>query len=306
MDTEVAVGLLEGRVAVVTGGGRGIGREHCLELAREGARVVVNDPGLGVRGESTGEVPADAVVREIEAAGGRAVACKGSVTSWDDCQEMISLAVSTFGRLDVVVNNAGILRDRMLTSLSEDDFDAVVDVHLKGTFRMTKHACDYWRSLAKAGKGSGGRIINTTSSTGLQGNIGQANYAAAKAGVVGLTLVTALEMERYGVTCNAVSPVAQTRMTTGLPGGGELELGPGFAPMHPRTSSPVVAYLASEQAGWLSGQVFRIEGNTVIAMRGWQKTAVRHTASDGGFIRPAELVVGMRRMYGSFPAPAGT
>ena len=207
------MGLLDGRVAIVTGGGRGIGREHCLELARQGARVVVVDPGVGVRGEVTDEDPADQVVSEIRAMGGVAYAEKGSVADWSTCEQIVTAAADHFGRVDVVVNNAGILRDRMITSMSEDDFDAVIAVHLKGTFQMTKHACDHWRSRAKAGEGSGGRIINTTSGAGFNGNLGQASYAAAKGGIIALTLTTALEMARYDVTANAVSPVARTRMS---------------------------------------------------------------------------------------------
>jgi NAD(P)-dependent dehydrogenase (short-subunit alcohol dehydrogenase family) len=296
------MGLLDGRVAVVTGGGRGIGREHCLELARAGASVVVNDPGHGVHGEESGEAPADAVVKAIVEAGGQAAANKGSVTSWGDCQAMLEQAIDTFGGLDVVVNNAGILRDRMITSLTEDDFDAVIAVHVKGTFSMTKHACDYWRQQSKAGQPVSGRIINTTSSSGLVGNLGQAPYSTAKAGIVGLTLVTAIEMDRYGVTCNAVSPVARTRMTSVLVADRKDEAPThAYEPLHPRTSSPVVAYLASKEAGWISGQVLRVEGNTVIRMQGWQKSAQTYAAADGGFLQPDELVLGMRRAYGSFP-----
>jgi NAD(P)-dependent dehydrogenase (short-subunit alcohol dehydrogenase family) len=192
----------------------------------------------------------------------------------------------------------------MITSLSESDFDAVIGVHLKGTFAMTRHACDHWRARSKAGQGTGGRIINTTSSAGMVGNIGQAAYSSAKAGIIGLTLVTALEMERYAVTCNAVSPVAVTRMSAGLvsapaPDEGDTE----YSAVHPRTSSPVVAYLASDAAAWLTGQVFRIEGNTVIRMQGWEQSAARHSAANGGFLEPEELLVGMRRVYGAYPAP---
>ena len=295
--------LLTGRVAIVTGGGRGIGREHCLELASHGARVVVVDPGVGVRGESTDEDPADQVVCEIAAMGGEAYAEKGSVADWSTCERIVSAAVDRFGRLDAVVNNAGILRDRMITSMTEDDFDEVIAVHLKGTFQMTKHACDHWRSLAKAGKGSGGRIINTTSGAGFGGNIGQASYAAAKGGIISLTLTTALEMARYDVTANAVSPVARTRMSADLSNfGSGLPEVDGFDPLHPGLISPAVAYLASSYSGWLSGQVLRVEGNTLFRMEGWRKADGGYRASSGTRLNAEELVAGVRLVYGTFPS----
>jgi NAD(P)-dependent dehydrogenase (short-subunit alcohol dehydrogenase family) len=290
-------------VAIVTGGGRGIGREHCLELARQGARVVVVDPGVGLRGEATDEDPADQVVSEIRAMGGDAYAEKRSVADWSTCEQIVSAAADHFGRLDVVVNNAGILRDRMITSMVEDDFDAVIAVHLKGTFQMTKHVCDHWRSRAKAGQGSGGRIINTTSGAGFNGNVGQASYAAAKGGIIALTLTTALEMARYDVTANAVSPVARTRMSadlsdfgTSVPGGDD------FDALDPGLISPVVAYLASSHSGWLSGQVLRVEGNTLFRMEGWRKDDHGYQSRGGKRLEAEELVDGVRLVYGAFPA----
>jgi NAD(P)-dependent dehydrogenase (short-subunit alcohol dehydrogenase family) len=295
--------LLTGRVAIVTGGGRGIGREHCLELARQGARVVVVDPGVGVRGESTDEDPADQVVSEIAAMGGEAYAEKSSVADWSTCEQIVSAAVEHFGRLDAVVNNAGILRDRMITSMTEDDFDAVIAVHLKGTFQMTKHACDHWRSRAKAGQASTGRIINTTSGAGFSGNIGQASYAAAKGGIISLTLTTALEMARYDVTANAVSPVARTRMSadlsdfgTSVPGGDD------FDALDPGLISPVVAYLASTHSSWLSGQVLRVEGGTLYRMDGWRKSERSYQSRGGKRLEAEELVAGVRLAYGAFPS----
>jgi NAD(P)-dependent dehydrogenase (short-subunit alcohol dehydrogenase family) len=295
--------VLDERVVVVTGGGRGIGREHCLELARRGAVVVLVDPGVGLHGEVTDESPAESVAAEIEANGGRAIAHSASVTDWTSCADVVQSTVDRFGRLDAVVNNAGILRDRMITSMQEDDFDDVIAVHLKGTFQMTKHVCDHWRAVAKGGGRPSGRIVNTTSGAGLFGNVGQANYAAAKAGVVGLTLVTALEMARYGVTCNAVAPVAATRMTASNRPDSPSD-DDAFDPLHPRASAAVVAYLTSEESGWLSGQVLRVEGDTVIRMDGWERTADAFSSNGGGYLQLEELITGIPRMYKVFPRGA--
>ncbi len=296
--------MLQGRVAVVTGGGRGIGRNHCLELARHGAAVLVNDPGVGVHGEGgdPGQRPADDVVAEITAAGGTALADYSSVTSWDGCAAMVARAVAELGRLDVVVNNAGILRDRMITSMSEDDFDAVLAVHVKGTFSMTKHACDHWRAVAKAGGENCARVINTTSGAGMYGNIGQAAYGAAKAAIANLTLVTALEMGRYDVTANAISPVAATRMTA-TAGAATTTTGTGadWHPMDPGNSSPVVAYLASEQSSWLTGQVLRVEGNAVRRAHPWGLEPGEYVAASEARLDAGELVDGIRKLYGAMP-----
>ena len=301
--------MLNGRVAIVTGGGRGIGRRHCLELARHGARVLVNDPGVGLRGEgdatTAAEHPADDVVAEIVAAGGTAIADHSSVTSWEACAAMVARAVDEFGRLDVLVNNAGILRDRMITSMTEEDFDLVLGVHLKGTFSMTKHACDHWRTVGKAGGENSARIVNTTSGAGMYGNVGQAAYAAAKAAIANLTLVTALEMGRYDVTANAISPVAATRMTPNAPQPeGDL-----WDPMDPGNSAPVVAYLASEHSGWLTGQVLRVEGNIVRRARTWTLEPGEYVGASGARLEAGELVDGIRRLYGTMPtgleAPKG-
>ena len=298
--------MLEGRVAIVTGGGRGIGRNHCVELARHGVRVLVNDPGVGVHGEdgTAGERPADDVVAEITAAGGTAVADYSSVTDWDSCAAMVQRAVNELGGLDVVVNNAGIVRDRMITSMAEDDFDAVLAVHVKGTFSMTKHACDHWRTVGKAGGTNSGRIVNTTSGAGLYGNVGQSAYGAAKAAIANLTLVTALEMGRYDVTANAISPVAATRMTATVGAAPANEDAAGadeWHPMDPGNSSPVVAYLASKASGWLSGQVLRIEGNSVRRVRTWEVEPGAYVAASGARLDAGELVDGMRTLYGAMP-----
>jgi len=294
--------LLQDRVAIVTGGGRGIGRQHCLELARHGASVLVNDPGVGLRGETDPESapgsPADDVVTEILAAGGTATADHSSVTSWDACAALVARAVDEFGHLDVLVNNAGILRDRMITSMSEDDFDLVLAVHLKGTFSMTKHACDHWRAVGKAGGTNSARIVNTTSGAGMYGNVGQSAYSAAKAAIANLTMVTALEMSRYDVTANAISPVAATRMTPNAAQPDDAE----WDPMDPGNSSPLVAYLASDHSGWLTGQVLRFEGNAVRRARTWTLEPDEYLAGSGTRLDAGELVEGMRRLYGTVPA----
>ena len=292
--------MLEGRVAIVTGGGRGIGRAHCLELARHGARVLVNDPGVGVHGEDAEERPADAVVSEIVAAGGTAIADHSSVTDWESCRAMIQRAVDDLGGLDIVVNNAGIVRDRMITSMDEDDFDAVLAVHLKGTFSMTKHACDHWRAVAKAGATNHGRIVNTTSGSGMYGNVGQSAYGAAKAAIANLTIVTALEMRRYDVTANAISPIAATRMTATA--GAATDDGGEWHRMDPGNAAPVVAYLASDAGAWLTGQVLRIEGNVVRRARTWDLEPGELRSASGERFEADELVDGMRRLYGAMPA----
>lgn len=262
-------GMLDGRVAIVTGGGRGIGREHCLQLAAEGASVVVNDLGVAVDGSHDGESPAEAVVAEIEATGGGAVADGTDVTDYDAVAALVARTVERFGRLDAVVNNAGITRDRMVVSSSEADWDAVMAVHVKGTFALTKHACDHWRSMVKRGGRVSGRIVNTTSGIGLFGRVGQSAYGAAKAAIANLTVVTAMEVQRYGVTANAVSPLALTRMLAVRPDVGR-EGSEAWDRLDPGNSSPLVAWLASEGSGWLTGQVLRVDGNTIRRMVPWQ------------------------------------
>ena len=291
--------LLEGKIAIVTGGGRGLGRAHCLTLAAHGATVVVNDIGAGLHGDDTAESPADEVVAEITAGGGRAFANEVSVTDWNAVEKLITGTVEQFGRLDVVVNNAGIIRDRMLFAMSEDDFDAVITVHLKGTFALTRHACAYWRDAAKRGEPVAGRIVNTTSGTGLFGTVGQANYGAAKAGIVSLTTIAALEMRRYGVTVNAISPLARTRMTEGIAGIGAAAEG-GFDPRDPVNASGLVAYLASDAASWLSGQVFRVDGNRVQRLRGWA-IAGEYVGSNGAAVTAEELADALPDLYGVTP-----
>jgi NAD(P)-dependent dehydrogenase (short-subunit alcohol dehydrogenase family) len=262
--------ILEGRVAIVTGAGRGIGRAHALELARQGARVVVNDYGVSLAGEGTGESPADDVVAEIKEMGGDAVANGADVADFAQAAAMVQQAVDTFGGLDVLVNNAGFVRDRMLVNTSEEEWDAVIRVHLKGHFAPLRHAGAYWRNEAKEGRVRAARVINTSSGAGLQGSIGQTTYSAAKAGIAAMTLVAAAELGRYGVTVNAIAPVARTRMTEGaFP---EMMATPdgevAFDRMDPANNSPVVAWLASEEAGVVTRRVKEIEGGRVCVEQG--------------------------------------
>jgi NAD(P)-dependent dehydrogenase (short-subunit alcohol dehydrogenase family) len=293
------MGLLDGRVVIVTGAGRGLGREHALELARHGATVVVNDLNVSLRGDAddTGQSPAEEVVELIEAMGGTAVTNGASVSDWGAMGALVADTVERFGDLHAVVNNAGFLRDRMLTSMTEDDFDSVIDVHLKGTFTVIRHACGYWREQGKAGRPVSGRIVNTTSGAGLWGNVGQANYAPAKAAIAMLTVVTAMEMERYGVTANCISPIAATRMLASI---GMDSEGKGWDRLDPANASPVVAWLCSEQAGWVTGQVLRVDGNTLMKVGGYTIDAT-YPSKSGEALTVDELGTGMRKLFGAFP-----
>jgi NAD(P)-dependent dehydrogenase (short-subunit alcohol dehydrogenase family) len=265
---------LEGRTAIVTGAGRGLGRSHALLLSQLGARVVVNDTGGGLRGEGNDSDAASEVVAEIQAAGGQAVAHFGSVSDWDAAREMVELAVRTFGGLDILVNNAGILRDRMLVNMSEADFDSVVDVHLKGHFCPLQHAASYWRSETKAGRSVDASVVNTSSGSGLRGNPGQINYASAKSGIAMMTLVAARELTRYGVRVNAIAPVARTRLTENTPGlGDRIGQQDGFDKWAPENVSPLVAWLASPECK-LSGEVFGIVGGRIARQQCWTEQEV--------------------------------
>jgi NAD(P)-dependent dehydrogenase (short-subunit alcohol dehydrogenase family) len=297
------MGLLEGRVVIVTGGGRGLGRAHSLALATQGATVVVNDLGVGLHGEADDDSsPADQVVTEIESAGGTAWADGTSVADWDGMEALVARTVERFGGLHAVVNNAGFIRDRMLVSMSEDDFDSVLAVHLKGTVALTKHACAYWRERSKAGERVTGRIVMTTSGAGLFGNAGQANYGSAKGAIATLAGIVALEMERYGVTANAISPIAATRMLASIGRSGDGD--DGWDPLDPANASPVVAWLCSEESGWLSGAVLRVDGNTVYRVKGW---AVEngYGSRSGEALTVEELGLGIRKMFGAAPAGLG-
>ena len=260
---------LDGKVAVVTGAGRGIGREHALALARAGAKIVVNDLGASLAGEGVDSGPADDVVREIEALGGEAVSNGENVADFDGAKRLIDGAVAAFGRLDILVNNAGILRDRMLVNMDEHEWDAVIEVHLKGHFAPTRHAAAHWRERSKAGDQVSARVINTSSPSGVFGNVGQLNYGAAKAGIVGFTLIAAQELQRYGVTVNAIAPNARTRMTEAA--FGEIPAPEdGFDPADPANNSPIVVALCADEAQDITGQVFFIYGGVVNMLTGWQ------------------------------------
>jgi len=260
--------LVEGRVAVVTGAGRGIGREHALMLASHGAKVVVNDLGGATDGTGTDASPAEQVVEEIKAMGGEAVVNGGNVADFVDAKAMIDQAVDTFGGLDILINNAGILRDRMIFSMSESDWDGVINVHLKGTFAPTHHAATYWRERSKAGEDNDARIINTSSPSGIYGNIGQSNYGAAKAGIAAFTVITAMELAKYGVTCNALAFVAYTRMTADLPGFSQMDE-EAKEKMGPRWIANVATWLASPEAAGVTGRVFDVAGQRVGIAEGW-------------------------------------
>ena len=265
--------LVDGRVVIVTGAGGGIGRAHALAFAAEGARVVVNDIGVGLDGSpASGGSAAQSVVDEITAAGGEAVANGSDIADWDQAAALVQTAVDTFGGLDVLVNNAGIVRDRMMANTSEEEFDAVIAVHLKGHFAAMRHAASYWRGLSKEGKAPkdiDARIINTSSGAGLQGSVGQGNYSAAKAGIAAMTLVGAAEMGRYGVTVNAIAPSARTRMTETVFAEMMATQDDDFDAMAPENISPLVVWLGSAESRDVTGKVFEVEGGIIRVAEGW-------------------------------------
>ncbi len=264
-------GVCAGRVVVVTGAGRGLGRAHALAFAAQGARVVVNDLGVRLDGGPGGGNPAEAVAAEIRAAGGEAVAHGGDIATGEGAASLVRTALEAYGRLDTLVNNAGFLRDRMLVNLGEDDWDAVLRVHLKGHFLPLKHAAAYWRAEAKGGRGPAGRVVNTSSGAGLLGSLGQGNYSAAKAGIVALTLVAAAELSRYGVQVNAIAPAARTRMTERAFAETMSAPATGFDAMAPENVSPLVVWLGSAASAGVSGRVFEIEGGRLSVMEGWHR-----------------------------------
>ncbi len=274
------MGMCDGRVAIVTGAGRGLGRAHALALARQGAKVVVNDLGSAATGEGADASPAQQVAAEIRAMGGEAIVDTSDAASWAGAQAMVDAAIHQLGGLDIVVNNAGILRDRMLINMTEEEWDSVTRVHMKSTFAVTNRAAQFWRDQAKAGKMPDARVINTTSHSGLYCNIGQANYAAAKAGIASFSIVAARELGRYGVTVNAIAPRATTRMTEGLRDWDEEAL----RMRDPEWVSAVVAWLASPESKEISGRVFEAWGYGITIAESWQHGATAEPSMD-----PAEL-----------------
>ena len=293
-------GLCAGRVVIVTGAGGGLGRAHALAFAAEGAKVVVNDIGTSREGEGTSAAPAQQVVDEIIAAGGEAVANRDDVADWDGAAALIATAVDTFGGLDVLVNNAGFLRDRMLFGMSVEEWDAVVRVHMRGHFCTLRHAAGYWRERSKAGDAVDARIINTSSGAGLMGSVGQGNYSAAKAGIVGLTLVAAAELGRYGVTVNAIAPAARTRMTEVAMPDMMAKPDEGFDAMAPDNVSPLVVWLGSSESREVTGRVFEVEGGIVSVADGWQHGP---RVDKGARWAPAELGPVVRDLLDKAPPP---
>ncbi|HET7407413.1 MAG TPA: SDR family oxidoreductase [Mycobacteriales bacterium] len=261
--------LCDGRVVIVTGAGRGIGREEALEFARQGAMVVVNDVGGSADGVGSDDAPAQQVVDEIKAMGGEAVANYDDVSDWEGAERLVRTAIDTFGELHTLVNNAGILRDRMLFNMTPDEWDAVIKVHLRGTFAPTRVAVGHWRDKAKAGEPVDARIVNTSSASGIYGNVGQTNYGAAKAGIAAFTVIAAKELERYGVLVNAIAPGALTRMTENLMPGGAKPLDEGWDPRDPSNIAPLVVWLGSGDCTGVTGRVFNVRGGEISVAEGW-------------------------------------
>jgi NAD(P)-dependent dehydrogenase (short-subunit alcohol dehydrogenase family) len=282
------MGICDGRVVVISGAGRGIGREHALEFASQGAKVVVNDLGAEVDGSGSSAGPAGEVVDEIRGMGGEAVANGDDVSDYEGAGRLIQTAIDSFGTIDVLVNNAGILRDRMLVNMTIDEWDAVIRVHLRGTFAPTRHAIEYWRNRSKAGETNDARIINTTSPSGIYGNVGQTNYGAAKAGIASFTIIAAMELGRYGVTVNAIAPAALTRMTEGLGvlGDESAKKPEEFDPMSPGNIAPLVVWLGSSESAEITGRVFNVQGDHISVAEGW---VAGPGASKGDRWDPAEL-----------------
>jgi NAD(P)-dependent dehydrogenase (short-subunit alcohol dehydrogenase family) len=294
-------GICEGRIVIITGAGRGIGREHALGFAREGARVVVNDLGVARDGSGGSVGPAQDVVDEIHALGGEATANTDDIADWEGAQRLVQTAVDTFGGLDVLVNNAGFVRDRMLFTTSEEEWDAVIRVHLKGHFAVTRHASGYWRNRSKAGEAVDGRIVNTSSGAGLMGSVGQGAYSAAKGGIAALTLVESAEMARYGVTANAIAPAARTRMTEEVFGDRMQVPESGFDVNDPANISPLVVWLGSSESADVTGRVFEVEGGVISVADGWQHGP---SIDKGARWDPAEVGAAVHKLLAQAPVPA--
>ena len=292
--------ICAGRVAVVTGAGRGLGRAHALELAAQGARVVVNDLGVAADGSGGDAGPAEEVAEAIRRAGGEAIASTDDVADWSGAARLIEAAIARWGQLDVLVNNAGFVRDRMLISSSEEEWDAVIRVHLKGHFAPTRFAAAHWRAEAKAGRPVDARVINTTSGAGLLGSVAQGAYSAAKAGIAALTLVEAAELARYGVTANAIAPAARTRMTETVFADMMRAPAEGFDAMAPENVAPLVAWLASPASRGVSGRVFEIAGGKLTLAGGWHPAA---TVDRGARWRTEEIGAAVEKLLAEAPAP---
>jgi NAD(P)-dependent dehydrogenase (short-subunit alcohol dehydrogenase family) len=293
---------LDGKVAIVTGAGRGIGREHSLALAKAGAKIVVNDLGGSTAGEGSDTTPAQSVADEIKALGGEATANYDNVADFQGAANMVKQAIGDFGRLDILVNNAGILRDRMLVSMTEEEWDAVIAVHLKGHFAPTHHAAAYWREQSKAGNQINGRVINTSSPSGVFGNVGQTNYGAAKAGIAGFTVIAAQELGRYGVTVNCLAPNARTRMTEDIFGGMPAPAEGEYDPLGPENISPVVVALCSDAAQDITGQCFFIYGPTINVLKPWD---VGPSVTQEGLWDPDALLAELKKTFPQGVAPVG-
>lgn len=294
-------GICEGRVVIVTGAGRGIGREHALSLARQGARVVVNDLGVSGDGQGGSSSPAEEVVAEIAKLGGEAMQSADDITDWEAAGRLVASAVAKWGKLDAVVNNAGFVRDRMFVSSTVDEWDAVMRVHLRGHYCVARHATQHWRDRVKAGDKVDARIVNTTSGAGLLGSIGQAAYSAAKAGIVGLTLVQAAELARYGVTANAIAPAARTRMTEAVFADMmKKPEGEAFDVMDPANVSPLVTWLVSADARDVTGRVFEVSGGSIVVIEGHRPGP---SVDRGARWDPAELGAVVRGLVAKAATP---
>ena len=296
--------LLDGKVAIVTGAGRGLGREEALALAAEGARVIINDIGASLSGEGLDQTPAQAVVDEIKKARGEALANYADISDWSQAQGLVNLAYERFGQLDILVNNAGVLRDRMNFNMAEEEFDLVMKVHCKGHFAMTRHACARWREIAKQSGRTYGRIINTSSEAGLMGSAGNSNYAMAKAAIAAMTISVGREMERYGVTANFIAPRARTRMTDSMPNSSMFDKPEsGFDAFHPAWPAQVVVFLASEAAGDFTGQGFVVWGGEVMLVGGWH--ILNQISKPGAAFTAADLIARKDELFGKHPKQPG-
>jgi NAD(P)-dependent dehydrogenase (short-subunit alcohol dehydrogenase family) len=280
------MGICENRTVIITGAARGLGRAYALAFAAEGANVVVNDIGTSLNGEGRDTSAADGVVAEIVAAGGKAIANYEDITDWDAAKRIVDAAVAAFGDLHVVVNNAGIVRDRMFVSATLDEWDATMHVHLRGHFCLSRHAVDYWRARQKAGGNPDARIINTSSGAGLQGSIAQAAYSTAKGGIAALTLVQAAELGRYGITANALAPSARTRMTEQAFADKMATADQAFDVMDPANIAPTVVWLGSSESAEVTGCVFELEGGKIMLEDGWREGPV---VDKGAKWDPAEV-----------------